>query len=107
MLTNSTVTLFRPESSGGDFKKLGEYAAWTQRKQRIRNTSDGIYFCDNFDVRIPLGLISLVEVGDLICFGSLAEEEFRPEKCRKVAVASENTFGSNPHWHLEAEVQYR
>lgn len=107
MVTNGVVTLFRAGEKGGDFKSLGSFPAWVQRKQRLKNTNEGFYLCDDYDVRIPQPSLENVAPGDLIYFGRLAEKDFRVEKCRKVAAATENAYGGSPHWHLEAEVQYR
>lgn len=107
MITNGFVTLFCSTEPCGEFKRAGVFPAWIRRKQRLRNTAEGIFLCDTFDVRIENQHLKSVAVGDLIYFGELEESEFRPEKCRKVAAATENTFGTVPHWHLEAEVQYK
>ena len=107
MPVNEVVTIFAYDREKADFVRKGTFSAWVRRMQRLRNTSRGTYYCDNFDVRISTDVLDLVNAGDLIFFGTLTEDEFAVEKCRKIAVVSCNRFGVNPHWHLEAEYEYR
>ena len=107
MLLNEVVTIFSFDKEKDDFVKKGSFNAWVRRMKRIRNMKRGTYFCDNFDVRIPKDDIDEINIGDLIYFGVADEKDFSVEKCRKIAVISCNSFGRNPHWHLEAEYEYR
>lgn len=106
MRKNGFVTIFTADGKG-DFRIRTTCPGWIYRKHRLRNIGGGVHLCDNFDVRIPLDALESVAVGDLICFGKLTQAEFAPGLCRKVASVSRNNFGSQPHWHLEAEYQYR
>lgn len=107
MLTNEFVTIFTFDDEKDDYVKKGTFRAWVRRMRRIRNMKKGTYFCDNFDVRIERDAVDEVNVGDLIYFGDMREEEFSLSQCRKIAVVSCNSFGRIPHWHLEAEYEYR
>ena len=107
MLKNGVVTLFALSPDGEDYKRCGTYPAWIHCKKRLRSTEKGIYFRDNFDVRIERKLIKCISVGDLIYFGDMGQDEFSVAECRRVAVVAENNFGSTPHWHLQAEYEYR
>lgn len=107
MLKNGVVTLFTLDAEGKTFVKKGTYPAWVHKKSRLRNTEDGVYGRDSFDIRIELGLLTEVTVGDLVFFGEMTEEDFSVADCRKIAVATQNNFGNNPHWHLQAEYEYR
>lgn len=107
MLLNGIVTIFSFDRDKDDFVKLGTFNAWVRRMKRIRNMRKGTYFCDNFDVRIPFADVSKINIGDLIYFGDMDEKDFVLEECRKIAVISCNSYGRNPHWHLEAEYEYR
>ncbi len=107
MIVNERVTIFAYSKEEGDYVKKKTVPAWVRRMKRIRNSQKGVYFCDNFDVRIEYGLIDAVNVGDLIFFGVPDNDELPIDKCRKIAVVAENTYGLNPHWHLEAEYEYR
>ena len=107
MLENGVVTLFEQSPDGEDYKRCGTYPAWIHLKKRIRSTENGVYFRDNFDVRIEHSLINQIAVGDLIYFGEMSQEEFSVAECRRVAVVAENNFGATPHWHLQAEYEYR
>lgn len=107
MLENGVVTLFALSPDGEDYTKCGTYPAWIYRKRRLRSTEKGIYFRDNFDVRIEHKLAERISVGDLIYFGEMSQEEFSVAECRSVAAVAENNFGGTPHWHLQAEYEYR
>ncbi len=107
MLENGVVTLFSLDSDGGDYVKYGTYPAWIHCKKRLRSTEKGVYFRDNFDVRIDHGQVKKISVGDLIYFGEMSQDEFSVAECRRVAVVAENNFGTTPHWHLQAEYEYR
>ena len=107
MLENGGVTIFALGSDGEDYVKCGTYPAWIHSKKRLRSTERGIYFRDNFDVRIAHKLIRRVSVGDLIYLGEMSQEEFSVAECRRIAVVAENDFGITPHWHLQAEYEYR
>ncbi len=107
MIENDKVTIFAYSADVGDYVKKKTVPAWVRRMRRMRNSGNGVYFCDNFDVRIRLELIDQVSIGDLIFFGELKDNEFSVDKCRKIAVVAENSYGLNPHWHLEAEYEYR
>lgn len=107
MLTNEVVTLFAYDREKDDFVKKGTFDAWVRRMRRIRNMRKGTYYCDNFDVRIDRNAVDEINVGDMIYFGILDGESFSVDKCRKIAVISCNNYGRKPHWHLEAEYEYR
>ena len=106
MPENGVVTIFSFDRAKDEFVKKGVFRCWVRRMKRLRNTSRGEYCCDNFDVRIALGNVDEINVGDMIYFGHM-NQGFSMEKCRKIAVVSKNDFGRNPHWHLEAEYEYR
>ena len=107
MRENEVVTIFSYDRRKGDYVRKGVFDAWVRRMGRVRNTRKGTYVCDNFDVRIGLNKVDEINVGDLIYFGELKESEFNVVLCRKIAVVSCLNFGRNPHWHLEAEYEYR
>ena len=107
MSENEIVTLYSFDKETGDYVRKGAFPAWVRRMSRVRNMRKGTYFCDNFDVRIAKDKVDEVNVGDLIFFGELKNEDFTVTKCRKIAVVSPNLFGLTPHWHLEAEYEYR
>ena len=107
MLKNGMVTLFTLSPDGEDYVRCGTFPAWINCKRRLRSTERGVYFRDNFDVRIEHGLVERVSVGDLIYFGEMSQEDFSVAECRRVAVVAENNFGTMPHWHLQAEYEYR
>lgn len=107
MLKNGVVTLFTLSPDGDDYVRCGTFPAWIHCKRRLRSTERGVYFRDNFDVRIEHGLVERVSVGDLIYFGEMSQEDFSVAECRRVAVVAENNFGTMPHWHLQAEYEYR
>ncbi len=107
MLENGVVTLFTLSPDGEDYVRYGTYPAWIHSKKRLRSTGKGIYFRDNFDVRIEHKLIKSVSVGDLIYLGEMSQEDFSVAECRRIAVVAENDFGGTPHWHLQAEYEYR
>ncbi len=107
MLENGVVTLFTLSPDGEDYTKCGTYPAWIHCKKRLRSTERGIYFRDNFDVRIEHKLINQISLGDLIYFGEISQDEFSVAECRRIAVVAENNFGGIPHWHLQAEYEYR
>ena len=107
MSSNEIVTIFSFDKAKGEFVKKGTFPAWVRRMRRLRNSKRGTYFCDNFDVRIALELVEEIDAGDLVFFGKPEDGEIRLDKCRKVAVVSKNAYGINPHWHLEAEYEYR
>lgn len=107
MLKNGVVTLFTLGPDGEDYEKCGTYPAWVHSKKRLRSTERGIYFRDNFDVRIERSLIEHISVGDLIYYGEMSRKDFSVAECRRIAVVTENNFGGIPHWHLQAEYEYR
>ena len=107
MLKNGVVTVFTTDSQNERFVKRGVFDAWVYRKKRLRTNENGVYCRDSFDVRINLSLVEEIIEGDMIYFGQLDEEDFAVEKCRRIAVVGKNCFGANPHWHLQAEYDYR
>ena len=107
MRVNGVVTLFSPDDEGERFARKGEFPAWIYHKELLRNTEKGVYKRDNFDVRIARECLDKVEIGDMIFFGSLADEEFEVCKCSRISAVSENNVGVNAHWHLQAEYEYR
>ncbi len=107
MLTNSTVTIFRFDPIRGEYKNLGSCAAWVYKQSRTRTDSGGTYSRDIFDVRIPCRPSYAISTDDLICFEQTDREMPDPESCCRIAAVTENRFGSFPHWHIEAENQYR
>ena len=107
MLKNGVVTLFSLDADEEKFVRKGCYPAWIHQNKRLRNNENGVYFRDSFDVRIESELLDDVNVGDLIFFGEMAEGKFSVSECRKIAVVVKNDYGENPHWHLQAEYEYR
>lgn len=107
MLKNGVVTLFTLSAGGNDYERRGTFPAWIHYKKRLRSTDKGVYFRDNFDVRIEHSLVECISVGDLIYFGEMSSENFSVAECRRVAMVSENSFGGTPNWHLQAEYEYR
>lgn len=107
MLKNGVVTIFTLDPKGERFVKKGVFDAWIYHQKRLRTNENGVYCRDSFDVRIALCLVDEILEGDLIYFGGLDEADFAVAKCRRVAVVGKNCFGANPHWHLQAEYDYR
>ncbi len=107
MLENGIVSIFTPDPAGENFVKRGSFGAWIHRRRRLRDTESGVRFCDKFDVRITIDKADCIKRGDLIAFDEVATEDFSVAKCRKIAAVTENRFGNFPHWHLEAEYEYR
>lgn len=107
MRENGIVSIFTPDMTGDGFVKRGSFDAWIHRKKRLRNTGNGVRVCDKFDVRISADKVECIEPGDLIAFGEMGTEEFSATECRRIAEVCENRFGASPHWHLEAEYEYR
>ncbi|MBE7024234.1 MAG: hypothetical protein E7412_07210 [Ruminococcaceae bacterium] len=107
MRENGVVTLFTLDEKKESFVKLGVYPAWIYHKERLRNTEKGVYKRDNFDVRIKHDLLERVSLGDLVFFGELPKQEFELSQCRRISAVSENNIGSCPHWHIQAEYEYK
>ena len=107
MLENGVVTLFVLSPDKEDYELCGTYPAWIHRRKRLRRTDGGIYFRDNYDVRIERRFLNRISVGDLLYFGEMGNENFSVAECRRVASVTENNFGGSPHWHLQAEYEYR
>ncbi len=105
MLTNGEVTIFCLDEGREEFIVRATVPAWVRRQARLRNQGNGVRRVDTFDIRIELGLIDCIEPGDLIFFGRTENAELK--RCRKIAAVRKNSFGSMPHWHLEAEYMYR
>ena len=107
MLENGIVTLFSLDDEKESFVRKGSFPAWIHQNKRLRNNENGVYFRDSFDVRIGLELLDDISVGDLIFFGEWTDEEASVSECKKIAVVVKNDFGERPHWHLQAEYEYR
>ena len=107
MLENGVVTIFAQEAKGGDLLKVVCCPAWVHKKERLRSKADGVYRRDSFDVRIDLKHVKNVSAGDLIFFGEMEQNDFSAHKCRRIATVAKNEAGSFPHWHLQAEYEYR
>ena len=107
MLENGIVSIFTPDKAGDGFVKRGSFGAWIHHKKILRDTGNGVRSCDKFDVRIAIDKVECIEPGDLIAFAEIGSEEFSASECRRIAEVCENRFGASPHWHLEAEYEYR
>lgn len=107
MLQNGVVTIFVLDAEGENYVKKGVFPAWMHSKKRLRTNSVGVYLRDNFDVRIGLDCLDEVSVGDLVFFGEMSEADLDVARCGRIAAVGRNDFGSQPHWHLQAEYEYR
>ncbi len=107
MCVNGVVTLFALDADGESFVRRGEFPAWIYHKERLRNTEKGVYKRDNFDIRVERNILENVKTGDLVFFGKMNSEKPDISKCRRVSAVSDNSFGANPHWHFQAEYEYR
>ncbi len=107
MLTNSYVTLLRFDEASGEYTLIGCYSAWVHRQRRTRSEKGGTYSRDVFDVRIPHSVDGGILTDDLIYFGKVESALPAPAECSRIAAVTENRTGHCPHWHLEAENQYR
>lgn len=105
MLTNGEVTIFCLDESREEYIVKATVPAWVRHQMRLRDQGNGVRRCDTFDIRIELGLVDGIEPGDLVFFGR--EDCAELKRCRKIAAVRKNSFGSVPHWHLEAEYMYR
>lgn len=107
MLVNSYVTLMRFDETSGEYVCIGTYSAWVHRQRRTRTEKGGAYSRDVFDVRIPHRIDGGIAPDDLIYFGLSNSVLPTPNQCSRVAAVTQNSIGSCPHWHVEAENQYR
>ena len=107
MQTNSFVTLFRFDEASGEYSRIGSFAAWVYMQSRTRTDSGGTYPHDIFDVRIPCKIKGGVKTDDLISFEKTSAASPVIGECSRIAAVTENRIGSCPHWHIEAENQYR
>lgn len=107
MCENGFVTLFSPDSEREKFVRTGVFPAWIYHKERLRNTEKGVYKRDNFDVRIKAELVEDISLGDLVFFGEMSEQDFELAKCRRISAVAKNDFGGCPHWHIQAEYEYK
>ncbi len=107
MLTNSKITFFGFNKAHGKYENCGCHPAWVQKKERIKNSDFGVRKCDRFDVRVSLTYDLSVTVGDLIYFGEQTATYPELSKCVRISGITKNNFGSEPHWHFEAENEYR
>ena len=106
MLTNSLVTIYR-STDGGRYSRIGTCPAWVYRQSRLRSEDGGAYRRDIFDVRIPSEHAPEILAGDVVFFGGAEDSYPDLSRCCRISAVTENTAGSCPHIHFEAENQYR
>lgn len=107
MRTNGIVTLFRFDEKVAEYARVGTFPAWVYRQTRTRATESGAHNRDVFDVRIAHKIEGGVHTDDLICFRRIDTSSPPMDECSRIAAAVENRVGLRPHWHIEAENQYR
>lgn len=107
MITNGVVTVFSPDRSTGRLLCKGTFPAWTHCEKRMRNDGAGVYSDDRFDVRIQLGCVEDISIGDLIFLGRAEAGCVQTGECKRISTVTCNETGSSPHWHLKAEYIYR
>lgn len=105
MLTNGEVTIFCPDKGQEEYVVRATVPAWVRHQMRLRNQVNGVRRVDTFDIRIRLDLVECIEPGDIIFFGKADVADLG--RCRQIAAVRKNSYGSMPHWHLEAEYVYR
>ena len=107
MQTNGYVTLYRFDPSAGEYSSVGSFSAWIYKQERTRAEMGGVYTRSVFDVRLPLDAVKEICVNDLVRFEKCTTAPPELDKCYRIAAVTENKFGAFPHWHFEAENQYR
>ena len=107
MQTNGYVTHYKYDQLLGEYVFNGSFPAWIYSQERTRAERGGVYGRSVFDVRFPLSSVENICTDDLIRFEKCTDAPPCIEKCFRIAAVTKNSFGSFPHWHIEAENQYR
>lgn len=107
MTTNQVVTVFSAGQSVSGLVLKATVPAWVYCENRIKNDGTEVFRDDRFDVRIDIGHISEVCVGDFLFFGRAEAGCVGITECHRISAVRKNDFGSNPHWHIRTEYIYR
>ncbi len=106
-MKNGVVTVFRIAPNGDALTCLGTVPAWIYREEILRNDQSGAYRDDRFDIRIEKAYMDDIRPGDFVFIGRAESACVHVSECVRVSSVVDNSFGTNPHWHLAAEYRYR
>lgn len=104
MITNNIVTLLRYSQTTEKYEIVGACDAWVFCERATSGNANGDKNADIYHVRVRKEDIEHVKVGDFVYVGDLEGKEPNLADCRKVTAASNNNFGTVPHWHIEVGV---
>ncbi len=102
MIINNPVTLLRHSQTAEQYEVIGTCDAWVFCKRAISGNANGDKNADVYHIRVRKEDIERVKVGDFVYIGDLEGKEPNLADCRKVTRVSRNSFGTVPHWHIEA-----